>query len=350
MFLKKLKFIQIFFVLILLSNPLVQAKENTFDIAKIGYNYKFPADHQAHGKFASEWWYYTGILHVGDQRSFGYQLTFFRVGLKPAEPSVYIAHFALSDLKDKKFYYFDRINRPLLQMANWSAEIQNNENFLKAIADNIKIDLKLQSAQNPVIHGKPEEKISRKGNCPSCASHYYSLPNLHTSGEIKIGEETFYAEGLSWMDHEFGSSQLQSNQTGWDWFGLHFNDGSSLMLYQLRESTGKTSPYSQGTYISADGKAQHLSQKEIFMHPVKSWFSPQSKTFYPLVWEITVPKLDLGLKVLPLALDQELQTKNSTRISYWEGAVKAIDRVSGKKTGEGYLELTGYAGSLKGKF
>lgn len=368
-----INFIKVFFFVILLNSSSVRAIEknqntqNNFQIAKVGYKYVFPKDHQPHHQFASEWWYYTGILHVSKQRSFGYQLTFFRVGTKPNDgqsEAIYIAHFALSDLKSKKFYYFDRLNRPILKMANafpekngvflwnknWSARIQNNEHILEAEAENIKINLKLYSNQKPIIHGKPNENISRKGDCPSCASHYYSLTNLQSTGQIQIDDEVFNVQGISWMDHEFGSSQLQAHQEGWDWFSLYFDDGSSLMLYQIREKNGKISPYSQGTYVSSDGKSQYLGQKEILMHPVKNWLSPHTKTFYPLIWEITIPKLNLGIKTLPLSLDQELRTNNSTRISYWEGAIKAVDRVSGKKIAEGYLELTGYAESLKGKF
>ncbi|MGB5777064.1 MAG: lipocalin-like domain-containing protein, partial [Sedimenticolaceae bacterium] len=47
----------------------------------------FPADHGAHPEFATEWWYFTGNLSTADDDRFGYQLTLFRVGLKPGEPA-----------------------------------------------------------------------------------------------------------------------------------------------------------------------------------------------------------------------------------------------------------------------
>ena len=50
-----------------------------------------PADHAAHPAYRLEWWYYTGNLQAGDGRSYGYQVTFFRVGVDPApvNPSIF---------------------------------------------------------------------------------------------------------------------------------------------------------------------------------------------------------------------------------------------------------------------
>jgi predicted secreted hydrolase len=38
---------------------------------------------------------------------------------------------------------------------------------------------------------------------------------------------------------------------------------------------------------------------------------------------------------------QELRTRRSTNVTYWEGAV----RVAGSASGVGYLEMTGYSGA-----
>jgi predicted secreted hydrolase len=328
-----------------------------FQVAKPGYWYRFPQDHAAHPQFATEWWYYTGNLHSARKRDFGYQLTFFRVGLKPGGEPIYAAHFSITDLQNKKFYFWDKLQRPILGMAgtdktyiwnkNWSVKIEGIEHQLLASQDDIKINLSLYQQGKPVIQGKPKEGISRKGDCQTCASHYYSLPNMLTSGSLLIDGEVYKVSGKSWMDHEFGSNQLQADQKGWDWFSLQFNDGSSLMLYRIR---GKSKAFSNGTYVSKNGEQQYLEAGEFILKPTKYWHSKKTKAIYPVVWEVTVPKLDLGIKVYPKLAQQELQTQKSTQVSYWEGAVKAIDRATGKQTAEGYLELTGYAGSLRGKF
>src|SRR5260370_8763755 len=46
-----------------------------------GYRYKFPRDHFNHPDFQTEWWYYTGNVKSTDGRRFGFELTFFRLGV-----------------------------------------------------------------------------------------------------------------------------------------------------------------------------------------------------------------------------------------------------------------------------
>lgn len=396
----------------------LKAKTNiaktAYEPAKVGYKYSFPKDHFRHDQFAAEWWYYTGNLtgnvagnlrtnspnsESNNEKEFGYQLTFFRIGIAPKkaidskqDTNLYMAHFALSDIgtgnsiKDQKFYFFDQIHQPVLQMAgareessekskgesfiwhkNWSALIQQsgNKHILHAKQNGIAIDLELSTNQSPIIQGKPGEGISRKGSCESCASHYYSYPNLSTKGVLKINGKSYTVSGNSWMDHEFGSSQLQENQKGWDWFSLHFNDGSSLMLYQIRELNGKRSPFSNGTYVSKSGKQEYLTDKDFDLQISNYWTSPESKIQYPSEWRISSaksksPQTNLtkkisgfaykDLRIIPKIQNQELRTNQSSRINYWEGAVKIIDEKSHKQIGEGYMELTGYGESLKGKF
>jgi predicted secreted hydrolase len=337
----------------------IKSKSAEFSVAKPNYQFSFPKDHFAHDNYALEWWYYTGNLKSRQaNREFGYELTFFKISFKPLAKPIYIAHFALSDLKNNEFKHFSKINRDLLHMAgveakknliwnkNWSVHIKNNgkNHILKAESGDIALNLNLENSQTPVIHGVPGENINRKGNCSSCASHYYSLTNLKTEGQITINSEVYNVIGKSWMDHEFGSNQLQNNQVGWDWFSLQFNDGSALMLYQLREKNNKISSFSNGTYISREGKIKHLTQKDFFLKPKNNanWQSPKTKANYPLIWEIIVPEFDLALKIIPKMINQEVVEQ----VNYWEGAISVIDRLKGKKVGYGYLELTGYDGNL----
>ena len=49
--------------------------------AAAGYQFAFPRDHASHPEFKLEWWYYTGNLETSAGRRFGYQVTFFRVGV-----------------------------------------------------------------------------------------------------------------------------------------------------------------------------------------------------------------------------------------------------------------------------
>ena len=72
-----------------------------------GRKLSFPADHYSHRDFKTEWWYYTGHLETESGKRYGYQVTFFRFGLRdrqkdakkqPLFTELYMAHFALSDI------------------------------------------------------------------------------------------------------------------------------------------------------------------------------------------------------------------------------------------------------------
>src|ERR1700730_11318906 len=54
-----------------------------FRSAEPGYDFEFPRDHGAHEEYRTEWWYYTGHLSTASGRRFGFELTFFRVGVVP---------------------------------------------------------------------------------------------------------------------------------------------------------------------------------------------------------------------------------------------------------------------------
>ena len=58
--------------------------------------------------------------------------------------------------------------------------------------------------------------------------------------------------GESWMDHEFGTSQLADNEAGWDWLGIQLDNGVDIMFYRMRHRDGGIDPYSSGTIIEAD--------------------------------------------------------------------------------------------------
>ena len=90
-------------------------------LALPGWDYEFPRDHRAHGEFKTEWWYFTGTLRAEDGHRFGYQLTFFRQGVRPPGATettsrfivndLKFAHFAVSDLSAGHFHFRQKIAR-----------------------------------------------------------------------------------------------------------------------------------------------------------------------------------------------------------------------------------------------
>jgi predicted secreted hydrolase len=78
-----------------------------------------------------------------------------------------------------------------------------------------------------------------------------------------------------------------------------------------------------------------------------TWRSPHSGASYPAAWTVKVPALDLTLDIKPYSSDQELDVS----VRYWEGAVQIRgERAGHAVNGSGYVEMTGYAGSIGGQF
>lgn len=354
--------------ILLLSTAKIYAEE--FQRALPGRAFSFPQDHYSHPEFKTEWWYYTGHLQTEDRKSYGYQLTFFRVAFRRGAKGVqskwaiqdlYFAHLAITDESKKRFEYREKMSRGSFAEAgasiygskgpfrvwidNWSMElrgIQSQNHLLKAGGKDFGIELLLLPEKNAVIHGK--NGVSQKAEGEGFSSHYYSITRLKTEGKIFLRGKEFPVRGMSWMDHEFGSNQLRQYHEGWDWFSIQLENRIELMFYQIRHKDGKTDPYSSGTIIFPDGRSDHLPLKEFQVDSLDRWKSLKSKATYPSRWKVKVPRFGIELNLSPTIKDQELITGASTRVTYWEGSVKIEGKYQGHPIkGGGYAELTGYA-------
>lgn len=332
--------------------------------------WSFPRDHGSHPEFRTEWWYFTGNLSDKSGNKYGYQLTFFRHGIEkvPKDATnpwsirdLYLAHFSITDGTNKKFWYHERASRkgPGLAYAetgsmdvcllDWSARMIKNVIHLSARHKEMEILLKLVPNKPLVLHGK--NGLSRKGPGEGQSSYYYSFTDLETTGLIRtpLSKESIPVTGKSWFDQEFGSNQLSPDQSGWDWFSIHMSDGRDVMLYFLRRKDGTVEKESSGTIIGRNGISRHLIGSDIVITVMEEWRSPRSKGVYPARWRIRIPAEGIDLTLTPLILNQELITEESTGVIYWEGAVEGKGTSAGKRvTCEGYVEMTGYAGSLGG--
>ncbi len=329
----------------------------------------FPVDFGPHPDFQTEWWYYTGNLATSDGRRFGYQLTFFRRALEPAgqrqarasawaTDQVYLAHFALTNVSDRRFNAVERFARGAAGLAgaqaspyavwidDWRvAEIAPGVRRLHATQGDLVLDLTLSDRKGPILQG--QNGYSQKGPDPGNASGYYSLTRLASTGTILIGPTTYQVSGFSWMDHEWSTSALAADQVGWDWFALQLDDGSEIMLFTIRKADGSIDDFSSGAFIAADGSTRRLSRRDFTIASSAVWRSPHSGAAYPARWTVTIPSEDITLTIEPYLADQELNVS----FTYWEGAVHMSGRHAGKTVGgDGYVELTGYAASMQGQF
>lgn len=327
----------------------------------------FPQDFGAHEEFRTEWWYYTGNLNTSERRHFGFELTIFRVSLLPPttelpsdsqwyDRSIYFAHFAVSDIASEKFYAFERYSRPgpglagaqadpyRIWLEDWNiTEHAQDVYHLQASQADIALDLTLTDEMGVVLHG--ENGYSRKGEHVNNASYYYSQPRLRAEGFVNVKGIQYPVTGLAWKDHEFSTSVLDENQIGWDWFSLQFEEGPALMLFQLRQRDGETSASSSGTFIDADGNPRPIQNTDFEISVLDQWRSPHTGGIYPAFWEIRLNQPDCLLQVHPWMADQELHFPT---VTYWEGAVHFEGTCDSGDTvrGNGYVELTGYAGNV----
>lgn len=335
----------------------------------------FPQDHGAHPAYRTEWWYYTGNLVTPAGDPLGFQLTFFRSALTPemderssdlASNQVYMGHFAVSDGRVDEHFSFDRYSRGAgglagaavtpdgtsryrIWLEDWSAQ-EASPGVLRLRAQSgagataVAIDLTLRETLPPLLHG--DQGLHQKGLETGNASYYYSLVGLETEGTVTTSAGSTQVTGLSWMDHEFGTSALSADVLGWDWFSLQLDNGDKLMLYQFRMVEGATPIPTQGTLRHANGEVRILPGTAFTIEALDTWTSPRTGIVWPMGWQLAIPDEGLDLQVRPLFEDQEMDVQ----FVYWEGAILAEGTLDGAPiAGKGYVEMTG-AGGASGEY
>ncbi len=351
------------------------ATGESYRVALPNYHFEFPRDHFNHPEFRTEWWYYTGNLRTSEGRRFGFELTFFRQGADRTPDShdsesvwdvhdVWMAHLALSDINGGQFFHTERLNRAGAGIAgadlarariwngNWETQWTLDPQLpggasqtLQAVTERFSFKLALRSAKPPVIHG--ENGVSQKAKGLGKASHYISFTRLETRGEVVLDGKQFFVTGLTWMDHEFFSHQLEGDQTGWDWFSLQMEDQTEFMLFRLRHADESADPYSAGTFIDRAGRATHLSAGGFKLTPGKVWTSAATHGKYPIEWVVEVPSLGFRATIRTPLAQQELVGSARSGGTYWEGAIDVnATRLGQRISGTGYLEMTGYSGRV----
>ncbi len=335
---------------------------SVFQRAKPGYQWSFPRDHGPHNEFQTEWWYYTGHLYregaepFRDPPAYGFQLTFFRRAETPRDGarSEYLAHAAITDIATGVTTFSSRKGGALLGAAganpttlevwsgDWLAELIGETHLLRftpARGGSSSVRLLGSSRASPWLQG--EEGFSRKGTCDTCASHYYSIPRIHISGEVRGEQGLTPVTGLAWMDHEFMSNTLAPDQVGWDWMGLMLKDGRNVTVFRLRGADGSTS-YASAS-IQRGGESSTVRGEQVTLTPGHVWVSPTTSARYPLEWRVQIPSHGIDLVVKARVKGCEIGEGGSElEPRYWEGPVAAEG-----ETAVGYLEMTGYAGKIR---
>jgi predicted secreted hydrolase len=166
---------------------------------------------------------------------------------------------------------------------------------------------------------------------------------MAAEGDITWGGVTERFRGAAWMDREFGTWAPTDGPKGWDWFSVQFEDETELMVYHIRDRQGRPTTFSSGTFVDAEGRRTHLAREDFELDETAHWRSPHTGATYPSGWRLRAPRVGVDVTVTPVLKDQELDTRGTTMIVYWEGACAVEGARDGRAVkGRAYVELVGY--------
>jgi len=354
-----------------------------------------PRDDGAHRRL-TEWWYYTGHLRDGSGGRWGFEFVIFRAERGRFAVS-WASHLALTDETGNRFLYgqrseigpqvdrrgaalavgggtatpapaadppgpragtaFDLAIRGLdpsrpatLELPAWEMRGGDGRDRLTAamapaeaaatgVPGGLGIDLSLVSAKPPALH----DRDGWIDFGPAGGSYYYSRTSMAATGSITIDGRTLEVDGTAWFDHQWGDF-IAIGGGGWDWFAVNLDDGTDITLSLVRDRDGSY-PLVYGTLVSADGRTRHLPREAFTVDVTRHWQSPRSGADYPAGWRISLPAERLTIELEPTVADQELDTRETTGVVYWEGSQRVRAIRDGRPVGgQAYVELTGYGG------
>jgi predicted secreted hydrolase len=334
---------------------------SVFDRPYPVYEVELPRDDAAHAA-PVEWWYWVGHLQRDDGRRFAFQLTFFKAYPPPEMRATvpiaglvemgHVAHVALADLDGARHvmdqrmdvYYEAGASADDLDVfvGDWRASRADDGvgHALTFTVGGYALDLVLMPTKPATLHGDPPG-IQTMG--PGGVSYYVSHTRMDVRGTLRgpcawpRACPAVPIDGQAWFDHQWGDFRIDEFG-GWDWFALQLDDGAEVMLYLIRGDDGAYVS-AEGSFVTADGRTLPLQEDDFEIVPTgATWESPDTGAVYPAGWRIVVPAHRVDVTVLPLLAAQEMDTRATTRIVYWEGAVEVV----GSRPGVGFVELTNY--------
>ncbi len=336
-----------------------------------------PRDDGPHDRL-TEWWYYTGHLQATTGERLGFEYVIFRAE-RGTFPTTWASHLAITDETGDAFHYGQRLEvgpdvdrsprdaagRPTgfdLQLSGldptdpatagrpaWSmsgrdgtdelqAALAPDEAALAGSPGGLGLDLALSATKPPALH----DRDGWIDFGPAGSSYYYSRTAMDAAGTVVLDGRELEVEGEAWFDHQWGDF-ISVGGGGWDWFAVNLEDGTDLTVSLVRDADG-TYPLVYGTLVDDDGTTRHVDAAGLSVEVTDRWRSPTTGADYPAGWRISVPVEDLTINLIPTVADQELDTRATTGVIYWEGSQAVRARRGGVDLGgEAYVELTGYA-------
>jgi predicted secreted hydrolase len=336
-----------------------------------------PRDDGPHERL-TEWWYYTGHLRDETGGRWGFEYVIFRAE-RGGFPVSWASHLALTDETGSDFHYAQRLevgpqvdrsprdadgvptgfdlaltgidpsrpetfDRPTWAMAGadgddrLTARVAPDEAEAAGLPGGLAFDLALVATKPPALH----DGDGWIDFGPAGGSYYYSRTAMDAVGTLEVDGRSLDVEGTAWFDHQWGDF-IAVGGGGWDWFAINLDDGTDLTISLVRDADGSY-PLIYGTLVEADGTVRHVPREELTIEETARWKSPNTGADYPAGWRIQLPGDDLVIELEPTVADQELDTRPTTGVIYWEGSQVVRATRDGRPLGGlGYVELTGYA-------
>jgi len=305
----------------------------------------FPRDDGAHDTNV-EWWYFTGHLFTQEGDRYGFEYVTFRA--RNGNLEGYVSHFAITDNPRRQFHYDQRLQGATgvagdaavldLDLSGWTMRGGDGQFALAADMPGYAVRLDVATTKPVALHDG--DGYIDYGN--GTASYYYSWTRMDVSGTLDLGEGWQQVSGEAWMDHQWGDFATYQ-EGGWDWFSVQLDDGTDVMLYLIRDAAGRPLRV-DGSVVGPDGELSVLGEGDFVISVDGEWTSPETGTTYPSGWTISVPEQELAMTITPSLPDQELDTRATTGVIYWEGEAVVTATHRGRPVaGHGYVELTGYA-------
>jgi predicted secreted hydrolase len=306
---------------------------------------QFPRDDGPHDANV-EWWYFTGHLFTQQGDRYGFEYVIFRA--RNGNLEGYVSHFAIADNPRQRFRYDQRIRGTAgvagdaavldLDLSGWTMQGGDGQFSLAADMPDYAMRLDVDATKPAALHDG--DGYIDYGN--GTASYYYSWTRMAVTGALDLGQGRQQVSGEAWMDHQWGDFATYQ-EGGWDWFSVQLEDKTDVMLYLIRDAEGQPLRV-DGSIVGPDGELSVLREGDFVISADGEWTSPETGTTYPSGWTITVPDQELTMTVSPALPDQELDTRATTGVIYWEGEADVQATHRGKSVaGHGYVELTGYA-------
>jgi predicted secreted hydrolase len=340
---------------------------------------ELPRDDGPHDRL-TEWWYYTGHLQATTGERLGFEFVIFRAE-RGSFPTTWASHLAITDETGDRFAYGQRLevgegvdrsprnaadtptgfdlsltgldpsdpttfDRPTWSMSGsvgvdrLAASMAPDEAAVAGVPGGLALALDLRATKPPALH----DRDGWIDFGPAGSSYYYSRTAMTATGTVTFDGLELAVDGTAWFDHQWGDF-ISVGGGGWDWFAVNLADGTDLTLSLVRDADGSY-PLVYGTLVEADGTARHLDRDAFTVDVTGEWTSPTTGATYPAGWTLTIPGDGLSVALTPTVAAQELDTRATTGVVYWEGSQRVSASRDGRALeGEAYVELTGYAPS-----